>query len=213
MVTEIEKIERKTVRYWFIDGIWEMAWSGFILMWGLLFLAQALVPPAKSSWQFLLLFGFLPLFILAGWAVNRTVRTLKQKLTYPRTGYLSYRRPEGKQRVRRSVLAGGLAGAIGALIAYLLLRLPANLAWMPLLTGLAFAPVFVFLAVRAGAVRLYAVAGVSAAAGVVLSRSGWSDLMALAAYYGIIAVSLFISGFITCRRYLRRNPLPDEASR
>jgi len=212
MADVIEKIEKRTVQYYFSDGIPEMAWSVVALLMALYFLGLA-TAPANSPWTFVLDVGLLPLFLFGGWAVNKVTRTLKRKLTYPRTGYVSYRKPEGKRRVRRAALAGGVAGVFGALLAFALSRGSGDLARMPLLSGLAFAPVFIFLAGRAGAPRLYILGAVSAAAGIALALSGWGDLQGLAAFYGIVAAALFVSGFIACRRYLRENPLPGGAAR
>lgn len=212
MADDLAKVEKRTVQYYFSDGIPEMAWSVASFLLALYFLALATARP-RTPWAFVLNVALLPLFILGGWAVNAVTRALKQRLTYPRTGYVSYRKPEGQQRVRRAALAGGATGLLAAILAVVLSRRASGLARMPLLSGLAFAPVFVLLAGRAGAARLYILAAVSAAAGIGLGLSGWGDLPGLAVFYGVVAASLFVSGFLACRRYLRENRLPDEAAR
>jgi hypothetical protein len=212
MTTDIEKIERRTVQYWFQDGVFEMALGGFLLLLGLFLWAQGSAPP-KSVWGFFLAVGFLPLFLLGGWAMKKAVRTLKQKITYPRTGYVSYRKPEGKRRAARGYIIGGMAGIVGAVAALMFTSKSAGFAWMPAGSGVAFALVLSLLAFRSNLIRLVALAVLVAAAGIVLSFSGWGELRGLAAFYGILAVSLFLSGGITFLRYLRSHRLPDEASR
>jgi hypothetical protein len=211
MTTEIEKIERRTVQYWFQDGLLEMAFGGFLLLLALFFLAEASAP-AKSGWRFFLDVGLLPLFIFGGWAMNRTVRSLKHKITYPRTGYVSYRKPERKKRAARGFVIGAAAGILSASMATLFASKSAGFDWMPAGSGVAFALALSILAFRTDLIRLAGLAVFALAAGIVLSFSGWGDRLGLAVFYGTLAVSLFLSGWLTLRRYLRKYRLPDEVS-
>ena len=212
MPTEIEKIERRTVQYWFQDGVFEMAFGGFLLLLALFFGVQA-AAPAKAGWRFFLSVGLLPLFVFGGWAMNKVVRILKQKITYPRTGYVSYRKPGGKKRAARAFVIGGAAGILGALAVVVFSSKSVSFNWMPAGSGVGFGLALSLLAFRSKLIRLAALAVFIAAAGFVLSFSGWEESQGLAAFYGTLAVSLFLSGWITFRRYLRIHRLPDEAPR
>jgi hypothetical protein len=212
MKTEIEKIEQRTARYWFEDGLVEMAFGGVVLLLALFFGARA-AAPAKGAWRFLLDVGLLPLFVLGGWGMNKAVRTLKQRITYPRTGYVSYCKPEGKKGAWRAFLIGATAGITGALTALVLAAKSPGFDRLPAVSGVGFALGLSFLAFRFKLTRLAVLAVFSAAAGIALAFSGWGESGELAAFYGVLAVSLLLSGWLAFRRYLRDHPLPDEASR
>lgn len=212
MDTDIRAIERRTVRHWFEDGIQETTFGAVLWLLGLYFLARHLAPE-KSAWSFALDVGLLPLFILGGWAMNRAIRSLKRKITYPRAGYVSYRKPDRRKRAGRAFVIGAAAGTLGALAALLLSAKPAGFAWLPAGTGLALALVLVILGVRTGMARLAPPALIIAAGGCAIAFLGWEEMAGLAGLYGISGTALVLSGGLACRRFIRKHPLPDEAAR
>jgi hypothetical protein len=137
MDTDLKKVERRTIQYWYEDGIWEMAFGMMVLFLGIYLLGYALIS-MKSLWLVLWSIGTLPVFIFGVRFVRRAVRLLKEKLTYPRAGFISYRRPDGRKRPRRFSLVGGLAGIAGAL-AYSLSRNSGGFSWYLAGFGLLFA--------------------------------------------------------------------------
>jgi len=209
---DIKRIERRTVRYGFEDGIYEIAFGAFALILGLFFLGSALAPE-KSTARFIFDVGLLPVFLVGGWAANKLSRSMKQRLTYPRTGYVAYKRPEKKKRIKKALLAGGSAGLVAALAALFLVSKPAGLDGLSAFSGLAFALALIFISLRSGLVRIAVAAVLTAAAGVGLSFAGWARGLELAAFYGAMGLLLVLSGLIGLRGYLRRNPLPEEGSR
>jgi len=212
MTTELEKIERKTVQYWFQDGLFEMAFGVFLLLLALFFLFRASVP-LNPGWRLFLDVGLLPFLIYFGVrAVGKTVRSLKKKITYPRTGYVSYRKPERKKRAKSGFVMGATAGILSTAAATLFSSKSAAFAWMPAWIGLIFALGFWHLAVRSKLTRMAALAVIVTAAGIGLSFSGWGEMQRLAVFFGTSAVSLAFSGWITFRRYLRSFRLPGETS-
>ena len=210
--TDIKRIERRTIRYGFEDGIYEIAFGAFMLVLGLYFIGSALAPE-KSVARFIFDVGFLPVFLAGGWAMNRLARSLKQRWTYPRTGYLAYKRPDKKKRIRKALLAGGSAGLIAALAALLLASSPSRFSGVPAFSGLAFGLALLFISLRSGQARIALAAVLTSAAGVGLSFAGWTQGLELAAFYGGMGAMIVLSGVIGLRGYLRHNPLPEEASR
>jgi hypothetical protein len=137
------------------------------------------------------------------------VKALKQKLTYPRTGFVSYRRLEGKKK-RFSIL-GGVVGGTTA-IAYGLLRsdvFPAGtaVAALPLVTGLIIAAAYVWAGMKTGVFRFFVTAMLSALAGIAVALTGLTETAALGAYWGILGASHCISGPVVFVRYLRQHPI------
>lgn len=212
MATEIENIERRTVRHGFQDGIYEMSLGILLLLLGLYFLGRAFTTET-SAWAFVFDVGFLPMFLFGGWLIKKFIRSLKENITYPRAGYISYRRREGRKRTVRAALLGGTVGALGAIAALLFSSKPAGFNWLPAVSGLAFGLALSLLSFRSGLARLAVPALMLAASGVTLAFSGLESMLSLAAFYSLGAALLIASGAVACRRFIRRNPLPEEAGR
>jgi hypothetical protein len=210
MTTDIKGLEKRTARYWFEDGLSELGLGGLCAWLALYFLAQSLAPD-KSTFKFVVDVGFLPWFLLGGWIMPKIVRSLKQGLTYRRTGFVAYRRPEKKTRVRRSLIAGFTAGLVSFGFVFLFTHRPSFVDPVPIISGLAFTVVVLAIFFRTGAWRLIPVAAAVAACGTFLSLRGWSDSLNLVAFYAFTAAALFVSGGLTLALYLRRNPIQPGA--
>jgi hypothetical protein len=211
MATDIKSIERRTAQSWFEDGIWELGFGAFSAWLALYFLGQALAP-AKSTVKFIVDIGFLPWFLLGGWLFRRIVRSLKQNLTYRRTGFVSYCRPEKKIRTRKAALAGISAAIVSFGFVYIWSHRPVGFDPMPIISGLAFTLVLILMAVRTGAWRLVLVAAAIAAGGTTMSLWGWGEKINLIAFYALTSVALFVSGGVALAIYLRLNPVRGEDS-
>ena len=208
MDTDLKKVERRTIQYWYEDGIWEMAFGVMVLFLGIYLLAYALIP-AKSLWRGLLSIGTLPVFIFGVRFVRRAVRLLKEKLTYPLAGFISYRRPDGRKRPRRFSLVGGLAGIVGAL-AYSLSRNSGGFSWVLAGFGLMFALTLFCVAIRTNLIRFFLLSVLVFASGIVFARSGLAAISGLSAFYCLMGLALCVSGAITLRQFVRKNPVLEK---
>ena len=100
MIDEKKRLERRTVQYWFEDGIWEMGIGAMSLWIALYFLIETIIPP-RTLWRVLWGVTAIPVFFLGAKFMARAVRSSKEKWTYPRTGFISYRRQNDLKRSRR----------------------------------------------------------------------------------------------------------------
>ena len=211
MKDELEKIERRPIQYWYEDGIGELAFGAIGLCLGFYFWIHTWIPPG-SAWHALWGVGMFPLLFFGFRFLNRAIRALKQKLTYPRTGYVSYRRPKRKRK--RFSLLGGLVGAASAL-AYGILKSDAfpklnTISWIALVTGLFCAAMLFWAGLKTDIPRFFVLAAISGTAGIALSVAGFGEMTALGAFWGILGASHCLSGAVTLLRYLRRNPSSGE---
>lgn len=209
MTTDIKSIERRTFQSWFEDGIQELGGGGFCAWLALYFLGQALAP-VKSTIKIIVDVGFVPWFFLGSWLTSRIVKSLKQNLTYRRTGFVSYRRPEKKVRTRTTALAGTIAGIMSFGIVFLWSHQPLGFDPLPIVSGLVFTLVLILIAVRTSAWRLVLAAAVIAAGGTALSLWGWGEKGNLVAFYALTSAVMFVSGGFALAVYLRRNPVQGE---
>jgi len=127
MTDAVQKTIRRTRQYWHVDGFAEI-WVGLLfLLIGLIFYGQALVP-ARSAAGISLQFAFPALFLVGMWIARPLIKGLKERVTYPRTGYVAYQRPPRRTRL----IGGAVAAIIAVLIASLVARgRPVLLDWIP----------------------------------------------------------------------------------
>ena len=205
-MVDVEKIERRTVRSFYDDGLFEVAFGLIFLVLGAYFFAETALP-AGSALRAALSALFVLVIISAGFIVNRVVRFLKVRITYPRTGYVAFKT---KERSPRRRLASGITGAlVGAGTAALLGLSPSARTHLPVINGLVLALVAFFVARKAGVVRLYALAAVSVIAGFAVTAAGVGDMRGVTVVYAVFGASLIVSGLAALVVYLRRSPRPE----
>jgi hypothetical protein len=107
---EIAEIQRRAGGYWFIDGITEtVGGAAMALIGGLQLLALTTGNPYLDH-------AATGLLVVVCLAAGRHIRALKERLTYPRTGYLACPPPGWRQRVVTALVAAVvvLTGVIAA---------------------------------------------------------------------------------------------------
>ena len=205
MTNSIDETIQRTKRYWYVDGLNEMATGSILLLVaGLYWLLDRFSGPLSALGVGL----GVPLIILAGGRLmSRVVRALKERITYPRTGYVTYRRPQHGRR--RALIVMGVSAAISALLIVLVLPY-LNRSWMTVFIS-AFAAFFMgYLGYQIGMLRFYLMGAASLALGVAAALLPISDLMQIAAYLGGFGVAWIVSGGTTLWRYLlQTRPLAE----
>src|SRR5512138_2854693 len=154
-VVDIEKIEKRTVQSFYQDGLTEIALGLIFLLLGGYFVAQN-AAPAGSALEDWLTVAFILLVVSAGFAVNRLLRLLKRRLTYPRAGYVSFKKKEPSPR--RRAATGVVAMIISAAMAALYGLSPSFRTLYPAVNGLLLAVAALFIANRVGLVRFFVLA-------------------------------------------------------
>jgi len=192
-------------QYWYTDGIVELVMGGFFVLMGAYFGAQALLP--QDSFVGSMLAPALLLMVVGGGFLGRRlIGKLKERLTYPRTGYVAYKQPDRKRRRVTALVALGMGMLISALIA----SSPASQRWIPAFSGLLIGVFWLIYAHRLGLARLYALAAVSTVCGVAITLAGFSEQIGLPLYYLILGLILLFSGGWTLWSYLRRTSGTEE---
>jgi hypothetical protein len=202
---DIEKIEKRTVQSFYEDGLTEIALGLIFLLLGGYFFAQA-VAPEGSALSSVLSVLFVLVIVSAGFLVSLILRFLKRRVTYPRTGYMTFKKKEVSRKRR---FATALIGALmGGFIAVLYQLSPSVKTLLPALNGLLLAFVFALIAHRVGLVRAYILAAASAVIGFALTVAGIGDIKGVSLYYGLFGAALIVSGVAALAVYLRRYPRP-----
>ena len=208
MKDDFTEVEQRIKRYWFSDGIGELAGGGMFLLLAAYFgIPQFL---GENNLLSVVLQSSLVLVMVAGiFVVRRLVTVLKTRLTYPRTGYVEYR-VDKKHAIRIRTFTMAFAMVV-AFLMVLLARSIQIVDSTVLVTGVVVGVVFVILRGKSyGVQRFYLLGAISMVIGTALSFSGLPDGYSLAAFYGLMGLGVMISGGWVLFRYLKNNPLPTE---
>jgi hypothetical protein len=203
---EIAQVMRQTQRYWYEDGLSDMGMGAFILAIGLLFVAQELTPPGSPLW---LVWGVGGPFLLIGGGivVNKVVRALKERITYPRTGYVSYERARGASHTLRLVATALIAAGVSAAIVVV----QKNWLSLPIIFGFVYLAAFTYVGLHFGLRRYLVLALWSLLLGLALASLSLKLELAGALFQFGTGAAWLLAGWLTYRRYLASAPQPEEA--
>jgi len=200
MKDPIAAMTQRIQRYWYIDGLYELSMGGFFFLFWLIYAAASRLSAWGLGW--LVPVSQVVLVVGAAWLVSRIVKQLKERLTYPRTGYVAYPQKKGKDRVLRIVISGGIALALSTFITTLA-RVPAYNSWLPLISGVLIALAMLFIGYRFNLTRFFVLAAYDVAIGWAASSAALEDDQKFALFFCLLGAGFIVSGGLTLIRYLR----------
>lgn len=204
-MVDIDKIEKRTVQSFYEDGLFEIALGLVLLAVGALLYWQTILPEGSLLNTFLTS-GFVLVLVSAGFLINRIVRFFKRRVTYPRSGYVAFRKKEISPRRRTATMI--VAGVIGASSAALYSLSPAARTLWPAACGLLMALAVLIMANKIGLVRFFILAGVSAVIGLGLAAAGAGRTRGIGFYFALFGLAWLVSGGVALIVYLGRSPKP-----
>ncbi len=218
MKNELDEKQLRTRQYWYVDGTYEFNMAGISILLTFYFLALAKFEGTKLG--SLLSVVMILVFFGGMYLMNWLIRQLKSRVTFPRTGFVSYRREKGKKRLARVIVIGMVAATLSALISFLIIRSTAgfivytsreySLNWLPGFTGVMMAIAASIFGVRMRILRFYGIAALSVVIGAVTMFLPADMNTGMALYYGIMGVALLVIGGFVLSTYLRSTTPPGE---
>ena len=204
---EINETIKRTKRYWYVDGFSEIG-IGLLLILIILF-NHAAGQVYDSTLQVLLFAVGMPLLIFIGsQGINLTVKQLKEKITYPRTGYVSYPRRTGNQRLKRVLLSATISAVLGAVLTIFSGMVSDVLQYI--FTALVIALAYIYIGYAVGLVRFYCIAaGTLVLMGILLTQNLSTTAFFLTFFIGQGLIWI-ISGTLTLWNYLRTTQPPTQ---
>lgn len=197
MQPNLKSVQQRAVQYWFIDGLPEIGAGVTLFLVAGLFWAQASLPPGP-----VVSIGLMLLIFAAGFGIRWIMNRIKERSTYPRSGYLkpASHPPHPGWMVAAYVFAGLV------LVTNLILSLTGQtlIAWYPLLVGVMVGFICLWTGSQLGIRRLVVLGLLSSFAGGVLALSGLGDLNGAALLCVLIGLALIVMGWRTRRAYLRQ---------
>jgi hypothetical protein len=221
---QIESLLKRPMAYNNIDGVGELG-MGFMTLGFALIQWIQMHTPGNSAWHRSAFFIFMG--VLA--AIHYGSKAIKEHITYPRTGFVEYRKPitVGRSRIPVSLLAAGVSAALAVGLSFALRR-HWDLSTLVSFIGLPFAASYAYGFARTAEWK-WVVFGVLATGSFVIALLLPADLVAMLAkdslLPGVISakaavdcwltfvlygVTFMISGAISFWLYLRVTNAPVE---
>ena len=203
----LDEIARRPQRYWDIDGLPELMMGLLWMLWGGAWLVGDALP---HGWRSNAYWTAVPaLLVLSGFASVWATKRLKERITFPRTGYVDWKEPSRRARLS--------AAAVAMVTAMVLVAVAANRdagaerVAAPLL-GVILSLAFVVASLRQRAPHYLALAAVAVALGLAFGalRAGWESVNWL--FVALGAASAVLGG-ARLALFLRKHPrTPQEGT-
>lgn len=206
MKDKIDQVAQRPRRYWFEDGLTELITGGLFLLIGVFSLIEGLAPPSSPMTRIAGIAGLITM-VVGPWLARPIIRRLKERVTYPRTGYVSFRQPTKSRRAVTMIVALIVSGAV----VWILMLLPGSLDWIPLIEGAAVGIFLFYQGQSFNLSRFYFLALLAAALGVGLSVAGIGNLVGMGIFFIIMGIAVLFSGGIVLHNYIDQAPPPVES--
>lgn len=200
-------------RYWYRDGLEEMTLGLLSVLMSVWMLALS-----EAVWSVPISLIYILLLLLAAIFVPRIKTTIRERITYPRSGYVDERGGSWlKGRLARALLLA-TAALVFAGAAVLAFRCAgnANLAlaraavhWAPALVGIAVCAISLYVCMRQGLVRFLVVGVVASILGVAVSIE-YPPTLATAIFMAGVGCAWLCSGGVALWNYVRKT-VPHSA--
>jgi len=204
---DLGELQRRPLRYWNVDGIPELIMGLLWVVWGGAFLLGDALPKGGTYRMYWMVVP--AVLVLSGVLSTWITKKLKERITFPRAGWVEM--PEPSKAARMS--AAGIALLSAAVAAGLVTRGREHGVEDVItpVTAVLVSLAFVVASLRQRAPHYLALAGVALALGFAFMRLqlGYSGLSWMFVWLGVAAVVL---GVFRLTRFVKKNPRPTEAS-
>lgn len=200
---DLDEVARRPVRYWNVDGIPELMMGVLWMVWGAAWLFGESLPDSARRQTY---WAFTPvLLVLSGFASVWATKKLKARLTFPRTGYVSWKAPGAG--ARWGTAAASMVTALVLAAAIVLMRDGAprgEQSAAPVVTVI-LSLAFVVASVRQRAPHYLALAAVAAALALALAslRAPWESLNRVFVLLGAATATV---GALRLALFMRKHP-------
>jgi hypothetical protein len=207
MKAQVDTVIRRTQQYNFEDGLTE-AFIGALASLGGLVILTAQFP-----------FIAFCLFLVGVILITKTLERIRERNTYPRSGYLTYKEHKSKRWITLLIALISCLVAGGLLVSALLLDPEHALAWPSLIVGMFVGCVFLYKGIQLRLARIIFLGALTTLLGFLFSpvvlepkaTEGYKGLVTFGLFFFVVGVTFIISGGLRFRKYLQGNPLPAEA--
>jgi hypothetical protein len=198
----IKNTMRKTLSYWYVDGLIELATGLLLVLVGLSYFALAKLVPEAAARQVSSI-GLPALILIGGLVSRKAVSSLKERLTYPRTGYVALIKARAGQKLWT------IAAAITVSLGFVFISAQLKLDWLVYVAPAFLAAMMVAsIGYTYGLRRFYVLAIYILLLGLPMALLRLNDRLNLALFLIGCGSGFIISGALTLRSYLQTTQPP-----
>ncbi len=198
MNKQLDDMTKRTYSYFYVDGLVEAATGFLFLTIGLVLLGW--INLEKGGWVQITAVIALPLVILGGtFLIKHVVSSLKERITYPRTGYVAYR--PSKSLPGRWVVVG-----TSFVLILLLFIVPDWLNRMAAVQGALLCIILVAIGYQVSVSRFYIFGGIALTIGITTAFLVNDEIVGSVITFIITGASMFLLGTIVFLNYLHHHP-------
>ncbi len=202
-----ENTLNRAYAHWLKDGLFEIGLG--ILFAGVGTLRAIIHFAGEKSAAYYWLSGGLLLFMIGcGWGFSWIGKSLKARITYPRTGYTAFKPYSFNYKSILAILALFIfAGILGGMLGMLSTQPNQQKIgiFVPIGQGIVGALIFTYAAQRVEVKRLYYLAAFSIGMGLVIGALGVGIVLGVSFFYLSIGLALIVSGCVALVQFLRRH--------
>jgi hypothetical protein len=216
MNNKIQETQNRLIKYDYVDGTPDLAFGGLCLVMAINFIISAAFPGISSSIYSFIILGvlFCGGGVLLAWMSQR----LKERVTYPRTGYV---KPRGRPLKRTTKLLIRIGAPM--IIILLLVLVFLNRRQVPLqgqdqsiylnpgLMGFLLSIILALIGWKIGLPRYFLIAAAVFLISTLFLVSGVDGILGMAELSGVMSLILFTSGGVTLWKYLRNTRSPRDS--
>ena len=206
-----ENTLNRAYAHWLKDGLFEIGLG--ILFAGVGTLRAIIHFAGEKSAAYYWLSGGLLLFMIGvAWGGKRFGKSLKARITYPRTGYMAFKPYSFNYKSILAILALLIfAGILGGMLGMLSTQPNQQEIgiFVPIGQGIVGALIFTYAAQRVEVKRLYYLAAFSIGIGLVIGALGVGIVLGVSFFYLSIGLALIVSGCVALVQFLRRHQPVD----
>jgi hypothetical protein len=200
----LNELTKRPIQYWFEDGIGELVTGGLFTLIGSYLILQAIL--SNSVWQAVI--SILSVIVIGGGVfLGRVlIAKLKERLVYPRTGYVSY-----PKRPSKGKLAVTLITVIAVAISVIMLgRSESDFTWTTFVIGAICGALMLFQAIQTGFYRLYIEAALAFLLGATMANPAFAGKLNNGLFFLIYGLILVFAGGCALFSYFQRAPSPTH---
>jgi hypothetical protein len=207
-----ENTLNRAYAHWLKDGLFEIG-LGILISGVGTFRASIHFVSEKSATYYWLTTGLFLFMLGYAWGFSRIVKYIKTRITYPRTGYMSFKPYTYNYKsiialiIFAGVLSFSLGGAVGVLATQPDLQEVGGI--VPIAMGIVGAIVFTYAAKRVEVKRFYYLAAFSVGSGLMIGKLGVGVVLGLSFFYLSIGLVLVVTGCLALMQFVRSHEAAD----
>jgi len=203
---DLKEIERRPQQYWNADGLPELMMGALWILWSTAWLLPQALPAGRWVFYYWMIVPFI--LVASGFTSGWATKKLKQRLTYPRSGYVEFREPGAAMKLGSALVAAAVSAGCVMLVMKGRTQTVQQLGASGVALVLAVAFLIPVLRWRLPHYLILSAASIGLA--FYLAGAGQELGSSFITLFMVLGIVACLTGAFRLRRFLRKNPLHLE---